>query len=386
MPTSTKSFFGRFFIKSQTRRDRVGNHEHWMNLAVQLAKATAGQTSPNPMVGAVVVKENRLIGTGAHLRAGTPHAEVHALRMAGEEAKGSTIYVTLEPCNHYGRTPPCTEKIIESGVRRVVIGSGDPDPLVAGKGIKRLKEAGIEVIEDISAQDCIDLNEAYFYHRKTGMPFVTLKTATTLDGKIATQNGDSRWITGVESRAYVHQLRHEQDAILVGANTVIADDPELTARLPDGNGNHPIRIILDSTLRTPLTAKILNTTQADTWIFTTDARDAFKEAAFQEAGVQVYSTGSDSKVNMEQMLKILGSKGILSLLVEGGGEVNAAMLRGNYIHKIIAFLAPKLLGGAASPSSIGGVSPAKMAEALRLHRISWKQYGEDLCVTGYLTA
>lgn len=364
----------------------MGNHEYWMNLAVQLAKATTGQTSPNPMVGAVVVKDNRLIGTGAHLRAGTPHAEVHALRMAGDEAKESTIYVTLEPCNHFGRTPPCTEKIIESGVKRVVIGSGDPDQLVAGKGIARLKEAGIEVIEDIHIQECLDLNEAYFYHRKTGMPFVTLKTATTLDGKIATQSGDSRWITGVESRAFVHQLRHEQDAILVGANTVIVDDPELTTRLLDGNGNHPIRIILDSKLSTPLTAKILNTTQVSTWIFTTDAKDSFKEAAFQEAGVQVFSTGSGPRVNIEQMLKILGSKGVLSLLVEGGGEVNASMLRGNYVHKMIAFLAPKLLGGSASPSSIGGISPAKMTDALQLHRISWRQYGEDLCITGYLTA
>jgi diaminohydroxyphosphoribosylaminopyrimidine deaminase / 5-amino-6-(5-phosphoribosylamino)uracil reductase len=363
----------------------VETHEHWMNLAVQLAKATTGQTSPNPMVGAVVVKGNRLIGTGAHLRAGTSHAEVHALHMAGDEAKGSTIYVTLEPCNHFGRTPPCTEKIIEFGVKRVVVGSGDPDTLVAGKGIARLKEAGIEVIEGILAKACLQLNEAYFHHRKTGMPFVTLKTATTLDGKIATSSGDSRWITGVESRAYVHQLRHEQDAILVGANTVIADDPELTSRLPDGSGIHPVRIILDSTLRTPLTAKILNTTQAPTWIFTTEAKDSFKEATFQEAGVQVFTTASGPRVHIEQMLKILGSKGILSLLVEGGSEVNAAMLRGNYVHKIIAFLAPKLLGGAASPSSIGGESPDKMAEALQLHRVSWKTYGEDLCVTGYPT-
>ncbi|WP_255724506.1 bifunctional diaminohydroxyphosphoribosylaminopyrimidine deaminase/5-amino-6-(5-phosphoribosylamino)uracil reductase RibD [Shimazuella soli] len=357
-----------------------------MNLAIQLAKATTGQTSPNPMVGAVVVKDNRLLGTGAHLKAGTPHAEVHALNMAADEAKGSTIYVTLEPCNHFGRTPPCTEKIIECGVKRVVIGSGDPDSLVAGKGVARLKEAGIEVLEGVKKQECLQLNEAYFHHRKTGKPFVTLKTATTLDGKIATKNDDSRWITGVESRAFVHQLRHEQDAILVGANTVIADDPELTTRLPEGNGIHPVRIILDSTLRTPITAKILNTTKAPTWIFTTDAKDPFKEAAFQEAGVHVYSTGSDPRVSIEQMLKILGSKGILSLLVEGGSEVNAAMLRGNHVNKFVAFLAPKLLGGVESPSSIGGEGPDKMAEAIPLHQVSWKQYGEDLCIIGYPTA
>ncbi|MXQ52193.1 bifunctional diaminohydroxyphosphoribosylaminopyrimidine deaminase/5-amino-6-(5-phosphoribosylamino)uracil reductase RibD [Shimazuella alba] len=363
----------------------MSNDEQWMSLAIQLAKATAGQTSPNPMVGAVVVKENRLLGSGAHLRAGTPHAEVHALRMAGEEAQGSTIFVTLEPCNHFGRTPPCTEKIIECGVKRVVIGSGDPDKLVAGKGIARLKEAGIEVVEGVLEQECLQLNEAYFYHRRTGMPFVTLKTATTLDGKIATANGDSRWITGEESRAFVHQLRHEQDAILVGANTVIADDPELTTRLPQGDGIHPVRVILDSKLRTPITAKILDISKASTWIFTTDDKDLFKEAAFQEAGVQVISTGRGPKVDITKVLEILGEKGILSLMVEGGSQINASMLRGNHVHKVIAFLAPKFLGGISSPSSIGGESPEKMSEALSLHRVSWNQYGQDVCVTGYLS-
>jgi diaminohydroxyphosphoribosylaminopyrimidine deaminase/5-amino-6-(5-phosphoribosylamino)uracil reductase len=355
-----------------------------MSLAIQLAKATAGQTSPNPMVGAVVVKENRLLGSGAHLRAGTPHAEVHALNMAGKEAVGSTIYVTLEPCNHFGRTPPCTEKIIESGVKRVVIGSGDPDHLVAGRGIARLKEAGIEVLEGVHTSECLQLNEAYFHHRRTGLPFVTLKTATTLDGKIATDSGDSRWITGVESRRYVHQLRHENDAILVGANTVVADDPELTTRLPQGYGIHPVRIVLDSRLRIPITSKLLNTLQVPTLIFTTEAKDSFKEAAFQEAGVEIHTTGG-SRVDINEVLKILGKKGILSLLVEGGSEVNAAMLKGNHVQKVISFLAPKILGGKKSPSSIGGASPEKMAEALALHRISWKQYGDDLCVTGYIT-
>jgi diaminohydroxyphosphoribosylaminopyrimidine deaminase/5-amino-6-(5-phosphoribosylamino)uracil reductase len=362
----------------------VEQDERWMRLAVQLAQATIGQTSPNPMVGAVVVKNNRLLGTGAHLRAGTAHAEVHALRMADEEAQGSTIYVTLEPCNHFGRTPPCTEKIIESGVKRVVVGSGDPDKLVAGKGIERLKEAGIEVVQGVLNEECLQLNEAYFFHRKTGKPFVTVKTATTLDGKIATSSGDSRWVTGVEARAYVHQLRHEQDAILVGSNTVLADDPALTARLPNGEGNHPVRIILDSQLRTPLTAKILDISKAPTWIFTTEQKDPFKAAAFQEAGVEVFSTGDGPRVDIAKVMQTLGEKGILSLLVEGGGQVNAAMLSGRYVQKVIAFLAPKLLGGSSSPSSIGGESPEKMAQAWSLHRVSWKQYGEDLCITGYM--
>jgi diaminohydroxyphosphoribosylaminopyrimidine deaminase/5-amino-6-(5-phosphoribosylamino)uracil reductase len=362
----------------------VKNHEHWMRLAVQLAQGTVGQTSPNPMVGAVVIKDNQLLGTGAHLRAGTPHAEVHALNMAGDDAKDSTVYVTLEPCNHYGRTPPCTEKIIDYGVHRVIVGSGDPDVLVAGKGIARLKEAGLEVIEGVLLAECLQLNEAYFHHRKTGFPFITLKTATTLDGKIATESGDSRWITGGESRAYVHQLRHEHDAILVGVGTVLADDPSLNTRLPDG-GINPIRIVLDSTLRTPLTNKITDTTIAPTWIFTTDDRDLAKEAKLLQKGVQIFSTGSGPRVDIEQVLNILGQKGILSLLVEGGSEVNAAILKGGYVQKVISFIAPKLLGGEHCPSSIGGISPAKMAEALVLHRVSWKQFGEDLCITGYCT-
>jgi diaminohydroxyphosphoribosylaminopyrimidine deaminase/5-amino-6-(5-phosphoribosylamino)uracil reductase len=362
----------------------VEHHEQWMKLALQLAQATAGQTSPNPMVGAVVVKNNRLLGSGAHLQAGTPHAEVHALTMAGDEAKGSTIYVTLEPCNHHGRTPPCTEKIIASGVVRVVIGSGDPDELVAGQGIKRLRAAGIEVIEGVCAEACLQLNEAYFHHRCTGLPFVTLKTATTLDGKIATESGDSRWITGEASRAYVHRLRHQSDAILVGVQTVLADNPALTTRLPEGAGLHPVRIVVDSRLRTPLTASIVDTSVAPTWIFTTDEADKTKAEKLRAAGVKVISTGAGSRVNLDIMLQRLGSDGILSLLVEGGSQINAAMLHGNHVQKVISFLAPKLLGGVASPSAVAGESPAKMADAWELKRVSWQQFGDDLCVTGYL--
>lgn len=361
------------------------NHEYWMGLALDLANSTAGQTSPNPMVGAVVVKNNQLLGSGAHLRAGTPHAEVHALQMAGEEAEGSTIYVTLEPCNHFGRTPPCTEKIIASGVKQVVVGSGDPDKLVAGRGIARLREAGLIIIENVLSSECLKLNEAYFHHRKTGLPFVTLKTATTLDGKIATKSGDSRWITNEASRAYVHQLRHEHDAILVGIGTVLADDPELTTRTLDG-GLSPTRIVLDSKLRIPLTSKLLQTDIAPTWIFTSEEHDEKKRATLVKRGVEVFVTGAGEKVNLEKVLRVLGENGVLSLLIEGGSEVNAAMLAGDYVQKIITFIAPKILGGIDSPSAIGGESPSKMAEAKQIHRVSWQQFGEDFCMTGYLHA
>ncbi|SEN20390.1 bifunctional diaminohydroxyphosphoribosylaminopyrimidine deaminase/5-amino-6-(5-phosphoribosylamino)uracil reductase RibD [Lihuaxuella thermophila] len=359
-------------------------HEDWMRLAYELAKAAEGQTAPNPMVGAVAVKEGRLIGSGSHLKAGTPHAEVHALNMAGTEARGCTLYVTLEPCNHYGRTPPCTEKIIECGVKTVVVGSIDPDSKVSGKGIARLREAGIEVIQGVLEPECLKLNEAYFHHRQTGKPFVTLKTAMTLDGKIATESGDSRWITGEESRRYVHVLRHRHDAILAGIGTVLADNPRLTTRLETG-GSHPLRVIVDSRLRIPLDAAVLDTSEAPTWVFTTDQQDPTKEKQLREKGVEVISTGPGPRVDWETVLRRLGEKGVLSLLVEGGGEVNASLLAEKRVQKVIAFIAPKLIGGRNSPTPVEGKSPQKMEDAFTLREISMERYGDDFCITGYLT-
>jgi diaminohydroxyphosphoribosylaminopyrimidine deaminase / 5-amino-6-(5-phosphoribosylamino)uracil reductase len=358
-------------------------HEAWMRFALQLAQATAGQTSPNPMVGAVVVKNGQMMGLGAHVQAGTPHAEVHALQMAAATATGATLYVTLEPCPHFGRTPPCTEKIIQSGVKRVVIGSVDADSRVSGKGITQLKEAGLEVIQAVLEKECLALNEAYFYHRRTGKPFVTLKIATTLDGKIATANGDSRWITGKEARQFVQQLRHRQDAILVGVGTVLADNPALTVRLAE-KGKNPIRIIVDSHLRTPLQAKITDVALAPTWIFTTDQRDREKEKQLRAKGVQVISTGKTPRVDWQVLLHHLGEQGILSLLVEGGGQVNASLLHAGDVNKVIALIAPKLLGGATSPTSVAGESPVKVADASQLRDVTVDWLGEDVCFTGYL--
>lgn len=361
----------------------MGSHESWMQHALNLAQSTLGQTAPNPVVGAVVVKDECLVGIGAHLKAGTPHAEVHALEMAGERAVGSTLYVTLEPCDHYGQTPPCTETIISSGVKRVVIGCQDPDLRTNGKGIQRLKEAGIDVILGVLEKECQQVNEAYFYHRKTGYPFVTLKTATTLDGRIATASGDSKWITNSISRQYVHRLRHQHQAILVGIGTVLADDPQLTTRLPHG-GLQPLRVIVDSRLRIPIDAQVTDVSQADTLIFTTEHRDQQKEAALRAKGVQVEITGKSSKVDWNVVFRTLGDRGILSVLVEGGSEVNASLLEGNWIHKVIIFLAPKLLGGTKSLHAIGGKNPEKISEAKILKNLSLKQYGDDICVTGYL--
>lgn len=359
-------------------------HETWMRLAWELAKAATGQTGSNPMVGAVVVKDGRMVGMGAHLQAGTAHAEVHALQMAGEKAHGGTIYVTLEPCNHYGKTPPCTEAILQAGIQHVVIGSLDPDPQVSGQGIARLQSAGIEVITDVLEQLCLQMNEAYFHHRQTGLPFVTLKTATTLDGKTATYTGDSRWITNQTSRAQVHKMRHQYQAILVGSGTALADDPQLTARLQAG-ANQPLRILVDSHLRIPLSANLIDISQAETWIFTTkQAMNTSKATQLQQKGIQVIPCGSDAKVDLQKVLQVLGKAGILSVLVEGGSEINAAFLALNQVQKVVAFIAPKLLGGQMSLTSFSGESPQLMTEAKTLHNLTIEQFDNDFCITGYL--
>ena len=305
--------------------------------------------------------------------------------MAGDDARGSTLYVTLEPCNHYGRTPPCTGRIIEAGVRRVVVGCVDPDEKVSGEGIKRLRESGIEVVEGILREECLRLNEAYFHHRKTKKPFVTLKMATTLDGKIAAYNGDSRWVTGHESRAHVHQIRKKSDEILGGVGTVLADDPQLTARIDGEPVRQPVRIVLDSRLRTPLDAQIVNTEDAPTWIFTTPRCDRSKVDRLIEKGVKVIVTQSEDRVDIDEVLVYLGQQGILSLIVEGGSQVNASFLRCGHVQKVMAYLAPKLLGGKDSKSAIAGENPERMKEAVSLKHTEIRRFGEDFLLTGYIS-
>lgn len=357
-------------------------HEEWMRFALRLAGAARGQTAPNPMVGAVVVKEGRLLGFGAHLRAGTPHAEVHALNMAGPEAKGATLYVTLEPCNHHGRTPPCTERIIAEGIRCVVVGMADPEPLVSGKGIERLRQAGIEVITGVLEDEAGKLNEAYVHHRLHGRPFVTMKTAATLDGKIATRTGDSRWVTGAEARRYVHRLRREHDAVMVAIGTVLADRPRLTVRLPEG-GRNPLRVVVDSRLRIPLDTPVTDVSEAPTWVFCTEQRDRDKERRLRELGVEVIVAGEGPRVDLREVFDTLGERGILSVLAEGGGELNAALLEGRWVQKTVAFIAPKWAGGCDAPSAVGGDGVERMADAIALRDVTVERFGEDVCITGY---
>lgn len=357
-------------------------HRDYMKLALQLAEAVRGQTSPNPAVGCVLVKEGRIVGMGAHLRAGEAHAEVQALRMAGDAAKGATAYVTLEPCSHHGRTPPCADALIEHGIRTVVIAMLDPNPLVAGRGVTKLTNAGIEVLTGICEAEAKRLNEVFIKFITTKKPFVTVKTAMTLDGKVATYAGSSRWITGEEARLEVHQMRHEHDAILVGVNTVLTDDPQLTTRLALG-GQNPVRVIIDTTLRIRLDARVLTDKQAPTWIFTTERADSMKWERLEEMGIRVFSTGNNTKVDIERLLALLGEQQISSVLVEGGSQINSAFLHARAIDKVVSYVAPKLVAGQGSPTPFGGLGIEDMNDAISLEDISFEKIGDDIKITGY---
>ncbi len=358
------------------------HHKYFMDLALGWAQSAQGQTAPNPMVGAIVVKNGMVVGMGAHLKAGEPHAEVYALRMAGDKAKGAILYVTLEPCSHHGRTPPCAEAVIQAGITKVVIATLDPNPLVAGRGMKRLQEAGIEVLLNVKEEESRRLNEVFNKYITTGLPFVTVKTANTIDGKVATEAGSSRWITGEEARGFVHQLRHQNQSILVGINTVIKDDPQLTTRLPQG-GRNPIRIIVDSQLRIPLDAQVVVDGQAPTWIYTTHEADFTKKEELERKGVHVFPVSHGPRVHIPSLLVHLGRQQVTSVLVEGGSQINGSFLNSRCIDKLITFIAPKIVGGSQAPTSFGGEGIQKMEEAIELASVQLKQIGQDILIVGY---
>lgn len=358
----------------------------YMELALELAASAKGNTNPNPCVGAVLVKEGVIVGTGLHRKAGEPHAEVHAFKMAGDHAKGATLYVTLEPCSHFGKTPPCANLVKESGVSRVVVATMDPNPSVAGRGINLLREAGIEVEVGLLEHEARKLNERFIHNMLTNKPFVISKFAMTMDGKIATHNGHSKWITSEESRLQVHKLRHEIDAILVGVGTVLADNPSLTTRLPHREGKNPIRIILDSELKTPLTSNVVETAEAQTILVCGKDVDATKVKQLTEKGVQILSvTKTDEGLNLVEMLDELYKAGITDLLVEGGSEINASFLRAGLINKVLVYIAPKILGGRHSKSPFAGIDIDSVDEGMQLEFDSIEQVGPDLCITAYPT-
>jgi len=352
------------------------NDQDYMALAINLASATEGQTSPNPQVGAVLVKNGQIIGIGAHLKAGEPHAEVHAITMAGDKAKDATLYVTLEPCSHFGKTPPCSNLVIESGIKKVFVASVDPNPLVGGAGVKKMLDAGLDVQVGLLEEEAKALNKVFFHYISTGLPYVTLKSATSLDGKIATVTGESKWITGEEARKDVHRFRHSHDAILVGVNTVIKDNPSLTTRLEAG-GKNPVRVVLDNTLRTPLDSRIVNDRAAETIIVTGARAEPERIKQFTERGTEVIKLETE-QVEVHDMLKKLGERGITSVYVEGGAEVHGSFLKEKAFQQVIAYIAPKLLGGKNAPASYGGAGIARIEDTVSLEIKDVKQIGQDI--------
>ncbi|AQQ55008.1 riboflavin biosynthesis protein RibD [Planococcus lenghuensis] len=341
-----------------------------MNFAIQLASEAKGQTSPNPLVGAVCVNNHRIVGMGAHLEAGKPHAEVHALAMAGENARGSDLYVTLEPCSHYGKTPPCALKIIDSGVARVFIATLDPNPLVSGRGVKLLEEAGIEVITGLLKQEAAQMNQAFFHSITHQMPYVTLKSAVTLDGRMATEAGSSKWITSEEAREDVHRLRHIHDAILVGVNTVLHDQPFLTTRLPHG-GKNPIRVILDRHLRTPADTPVTADPAAGTLIY---CQEDAPDVQYRKH-VEVIRL-PDSVSFLQEVLRDLYTRGIMTLLVEGGPAVHSSFIEQGLVQELYLYQAPKLIGN--GPSVFTSNRRADMADSLKLEITDVDQLGSDI--------
>lgn len=357
-------------------------HENYMDIAIELALKGIGKVNPNPLVGAVIVKDDRIIGQGYHERYGEAHAERNAVKNAKESVEGSTIYVTLEPCSHYGKTPPCVELIIEKKFKRVIIGMLDPNPLVCGKSIEKLKENNIEVITGIREEECRKMNEVFIKYITSNIPFVMLKSGISLDGKIATAYKESKWITNEKARADGRKLRNALSSIMVGVNTVIADDPELTCRIE--GGRDPYRIIVDSTLRIPLNSKVVLNKDKKTIIATTKKADLSKKKKLIELGVDVIEINSNNeKIDLKHLIMELGKRKIDSVLIEGGGTLNFSALYENIVDKIRFYIAPKIIGGENSMSSISGQG-FKLDESINLKDISFKNIEDNFMIEGYV--
>lgn len=367
---------------------RTAAHDiRYMTRALRLAARGAGRTSPNPMVGAVVVSGGRVVGEGFHRKAGDPHAEIIALQAAGRRAKGGTLYVTLEPCSHTRkRTPPCVPAILSAGIRRVVVAMRDPNPLVHGDGLRGLKRRGLSILLGCLQRKAEQLNDSYLHRMRTGRPLVTLKMAMTLDGKTATAAGESQWITGPQARRHSHRLRSQVDAIMVGVNTVLADDPQLTIRLGRPVPRQPLRIIMDSRLRTPLAAKVLSRRlRMGTVIATTRACPRARLARLRKRGVSVLPLPSErGKVSLRACLKRLARMGVNHLLVEGGSDLAASALRSGVVDRLRLYVAPRVLGGNDARGLVGGLCPSRLAQARPITGLSIKKIGPDLMLEGTL--
>ncbi|MBS5780354.1 bifunctional diaminohydroxyphosphoribosylaminopyrimidine deaminase/5-amino-6-(5-phosphoribosylamino)uracil reductase RibD [Megamonas sp.] len=362
--------------------DFLSYDEKYMRLAMQLAGNAIGRTSPNPLVGAVIVKDNRVVGCGWHRKAGTPHAEVHALNQAGELAQGADVYVTLEPCAHYGKTPPCSKALVEAKVKNVYGGLLDVNPKVAGKGFKILEDAGIHVEYGFLQDELRKQNEVFFKWIEHKKPFIVLKAAMTLDGKIATAIGQSKWITNETSRAYGYKLRDIYDGIMVGINTVIEDNPMLTARV-DG-GKNPIRIVVDSSLKIDINANVVQDKSAKTIVATTDKADKDKILKLQAQDVDVIVVDKDEndKVDIEKLLDILGQQNICSILVEGGATLSGSFVAKKLVDKVYFFIAPKIVGGKEAKTPVAGTGILNLQEALALKDVQIEKLEEDILIIG----
>lgn len=356
-----------------------------MRLALQLAAKAHGRTAPNPMVGAVVVQRGRMVGQGYHQRAGQPHAEIIALRRAGSRSRGATLYVTLEPCQHHGRTPPCCPAIVNAGIRRVIIAARDPNPLTDGRGIRQLRRAGIDVREGLLAAESRRLNEAFETVMRRAIPLVIGKIGQSLDGKIATVSGESRWITSAAARHQAHQLRRQVDAILVGVKTVLHDDPLLTARRVGGQAGRPVKIIVDSRLRTPPTARCLSASSPAPTIIATLAADGAARRTLERRGAEVWvfprKAGQDS-VPLTPLCRQLVRRGVQRLLIEGGGEVLASAFAQRLVSRVVWWISPLLIGGRRAPTSVGGVGWKRLAAAPRITDMTVTRVGPDVRIEG----
>jgi diaminohydroxyphosphoribosylaminopyrimidine deaminase / 5-amino-6-(5-phosphoribosylamino)uracil reductase len=357
--------------------------DEYMDRALLLARKGEGRTRPNPAVGAVIVADGQVVGEGYHPEAGQPHAEIFALHKAGDLARGADLYVTLEPCSHHGRTGPCADAVIAAGIARVFVGTGDPNPQVYGRGIARLRTAGIEVQVGLRSAESRRLIAPFAKHVTTGLPLVTLKSAVTLDGKTATAGGDSRWISGSASRLHVHRLRDRVDAILVGIGTVLHDDPQLTTRLPEG-GRNPLRVVVDSRLRIPDNAKLLcDAASVITLIVTTSRACVEKIEQLRRQGAEVLVLdGPDDRVDLPELLHRLGLRGIQHLLLEGGSGLNNAMLQLKLIDRVMVFVAPKIVGGNDGIGIFAGTGVDVLADALALTEVRSTRFEDDILIEG----
>ena len=354
-----------------------------MALALRLAERARGFTSPNPMVGAVVVKDARIVGQGYHRRAGALHAEVEALRKAGARARGATLYVTLEPCNHTGRTPPCCDAILAADIARVVIAARDPNPSTDGRGIARLRRAGLAVIAGVLARDAEQMNEPFWKAMRSGMPLVIVKVGQSLDGKIATAGGDSRWITSAAARRTAHAWRSRVDAILVGVQTVMQDDPQLTVRGVAHRPDRPVKIIVDSRLRTPVGAQCLSTRSPAPSLIVTTIQGGRRHQALRRCGAEILTLPARrGRVPLRRLCQLLVRRDIQSILIEGGGEVVAGALAERIVDRVLFFIAPVLVGGRTAPTSFGGAGINRIGHAIRLTDVTYRRVGPDVCVEG----